>query len=104
MATRKVTINEAMEVQKQVNSRIAELTSLRNTNSASRSTGYGANQDRIERVEPKYSAVGLDKLINNLHKMSRTLSLAVKSTNQVTEVVGFDYDEDVLYADLPVAV
>lgn len=90
-----VSINEAMELLKQIDRRHDELVGLRNTNSAVRTTMYGANADKPVKVEPSYDVKQLDKLINRLAKEKRVLGLAIKATNQSTKVKGYEFDEAV---------
>jgi hypothetical protein len=93
---RKITINEAMVWQKTLQQRHGELVGLRNTNSAVEERYYGANQDKLVKKEPVYDAKKLDATIGKLAREMRNLELAIKRTNQETEVVGYDQDDAVL--------
>jgi hypothetical protein len=90
-----VTINEAMEIKKQLVARQQELVSLRNENSVDKRQYFGANADKHTETIAKYDVKQLDKIINKISKEIRVLGLAIKSTNQSTKVRGYDFDETI---------
>ena len=91
-----VTINEAMEILKQLTSRHQDLIGLRNANSSEQTRYYGANADKPMQINKiLYDAKALDKQINAIAKEVRILKLAIKATNQSTKVKGYDFSEEI---------
>ena len=83
-----MTINEALEVLKQLEQRIGELRSLRNEN-AYRET-FRSSGEVIKVNEPMYDVKKLDKTLQNLYKQMRLLKGAIKKTNAEAKVVGYE--------------
>ena len=98
-----LTINEGLTWAKTLAERHSELVGLRNENSASRTTYRGLKGDTPEKVEPIYSVVALDSLISKIARERRKLDMAIKSTNAVSIIQGYECDEDVLGELVPVA-
>ena len=96
METKQITINEALTWKKTLQERHLELISLRNENSASRTSYRGLKGDTPETVNPLYDVVALDSLISHLSRELRRLDAAIKATNAETPVIGYEMDEDVL--------
>jgi len=92
----KMTINEGLTWAKTLAERHAELQGLRNENSAARTTYRGLKGDTPEKVEPTYDVVALDKLISNIALERRKLDMAIKATNAVAAIKGYEPNEDVL--------
>lgn len=91
-----ITINEALVWQKTLRERMAELTTLRNENSATVTRYRGMGGDKEDKREPTYDAKALDKTIAGLHRELRRLDQCIKATNAVTPVVGYVQDDTVL--------
>jgi hypothetical protein len=91
-----ITINEGLNWLKTLRARHAELVSLRNENSKTRTRLYGANVDKEIIENPVYDIKKLDKLINNVAKEIRTLEMKLKATNATTVIAGYDQDDAVL--------
>lgn len=83
-----MTINEGLELLKQLEQRIGELRSLRNEN-GSRETVRSAGEI-IRVTEPMYDVKKLDKTLQNLYKQFRLLKGAIKKTNAEAKVVGYE--------------
>ena len=66
MATKQLTINEALVWIKTLRERHAELTALRNENSATVRRHYGVGGDKTESREPTYDVKALDRLITRV--------------------------------------
>lgn len=90
-----MTINEAMVWMQTMKERHAELVQLRNENSATTKRFVGHTDKEIIR-EPLYDAKQLDVLVMKLAQEIRMLSLAIKTTNGVTPVLGYTPNDDVL--------
>lgn len=95
-AKKTLTINEAMVWLKTLNARHAELTRLRDTNSAEVTRHYGMGGDKTETREPTYDVKALDKLVTGLAKEIRVLDQQIKATNGVTPVLDYEQDDAVL--------
>ena len=91
-----ITISEALNWQKTLRERHAELVGLRDTNATRSTRLYGANADRTQIVEVLYDAKALDALITGIAKEIRDLDNAIKKTNALTTVVGYSQDDTVL--------
>jgi hypothetical protein len=100
---KKITINEALTAKQTLAERYEELKSLRNENSAVRTTRYGLKGDVPERVEPLYDVVALDRLVSRVAAEKRKLDAAIKATNAVIRVRGYEWDEAVLGELVPSA-
>jgi hypothetical protein len=92
----KLTINEALSVKKMLVERHNELVSLRNENSAVRTSYRGMKGDTPETVVPVYDIVAMDTIISNLSREMRKLDMAIKATNAVTPVKDYEYDDSIL--------
>ena len=85
-----MTINEGLEMLALLKTRIAELNSLRKENTV-RDTYYsGSDRSVLEVKEPMYDIKKVDKLISKLAKEQRLLQSAIKKTNAVAEIKGFE--------------
>lgn len=96
MATKAVTINEALSWQKTLKLRHAELVALRDENSHTTTRRYGLGGDKEKTTDPVYDVKQLDRMITRVARESRLLDQAIKATNAVTTVVGYEQDDDVL--------
>lgn len=90
-----ITISEGLGWLKTLQARHAELVALRNANSATQINRYGNAGDE-RRVEPTYSAIGLDRRITLIAREIRLLGDAIKRTNASTEVHRYERNDDVL--------
>ena len=97
-----ITISEAMGWKATLQERHNELVSLRDQNSIRETRMYGANADKERIIEPVYEAVALDSLISKVAREVRKLDEAIKRTNGLTKVDGYDRDENVLGELTPV--
>src|SRR6185436_15678736 len=88
-----ITINEALLWDKALRERHGELVNLRNENSAAVSRRYGVGGDKEVTRQPVYDVKQLDRLITRLAREIQKLQMAIKSTNAVTPVAGYDQDE-----------
>lgn len=91
----KVTINEGLEILKQLDARSNELKQLRGQNADRRREMFGEKEVRID---PVYDVRALDQTVNRLAGERRKLSTAIKVMNQKTVVDGYEWSEDVLAA------
>jgi len=91
-----MTINEAMIWQKTLQARHAELVALRNQNSyrVRQFRGIGADKESVQ--EPTYDVKALDRLVDRIAREMRKLDSALKATNAITAVIGYDADESAL--------
>jgi hypothetical protein len=101
--SKSLTINEALTWKKTLETRHAELQGLRNENSAIRTSYRGLKGDTAETIKPTYDVVALDSLVSRLAREVRKLDMAIKSTNAVAIVNGYEYDEDILGELVPAA-
>ena len=88
-----MTINESLNVLKELKQRRGELETLRNEN-ASRGRRLFGEKEVL--TEPVYDIKKLDKMINRVSKEIRVLDTAIKATNAITQVIGYTHDESVL--------
>lgn len=79
---------------KTLQSRHNELTQLRNENSSKSTRLWGEKQEKI--TEPVYDVKHLDNLVTKVAIEIRKLDEAIKTTNAVTEVLGYQKNELVL--------
>jgi hypothetical protein len=93
---KKITINEALTWLKTLTERHDELKSLRNENSAVRTSYRGLKGDTPETVRPVYDVVSLDRLVARVAAEKRKLDAAIKATNARVKVYGYEMDEEVL--------
>jgi len=89
------TLNQGLSWMKTLKSRHSELVALRNENSSKESRVYGSKES-VDLKTPEYSVKHLDKLVNQVAKEIRKLDDAIKQTNAVTTVIGYEKNEDVL--------
>lgn len=89
-----LTISEAITTMKLLQSRHAELVSLRNSNASQRNRMYG--NDREVREEVLYDSKALDRLVTGVAREIRLLDMALKRANAATFVAGYDWNEKVL--------
>ena len=92
----KITISEALNWGKTLKERHTELVALRNQNSSSSRSYYGANADKHTEITPKYDVKKLDSLITRLAREQRLLDDAVKRTNAQVQVIGYEQNDAVL--------
>jgi hypothetical protein len=93
---KKITINEGLTWQKTLAERHNELVSLRNENSAVRTSYRGLKGDTPETIRPVYDVVSLDRLVARVAAERRKLDAAIKTTNARVKVHGYEMDEGVL--------
>jgi hypothetical protein len=91
-----ICISEAINWKKTLETRHQELVALRNENATRSTRLYGANVDKTQIIEPLYNAKALDSLITGLAREIRTLDNAIKKTNAITMVIGYDQNDAVL--------
>jgi hypothetical protein len=91
-----ITVNEGLSWMKTLRERHTELTELRNVNSATVRRRYGLGGDKDETRDPTYDVKELDKLITRVAREMKKLDQALKATNAVTKVVGYDQSDEVL--------
>ena len=91
----KITLNEALGWMKTLKARHAELVQLRNQNAQTRHVLYAAGQP-VEKVEPLYDLKKIDKLIANVAKEIRLLDMAIKRTNAITQIAGYEQEDSIL--------
>jgi len=91
-----ITISTALSWRKTLSERHNELVSLRNQNAQQETRYYGANVDKERVIEPLYDVVELDNPVTSIAREVRLLDEAIKATNQVTEVKGYERNDDVL--------
>jgi hypothetical protein len=89
-----MTLDEALRWMTTLKARHAELVSLRNENSKDKSRYFGDREVAVEK--PVYDVKALDKLVNNVAKEVRRLDEAIKKTNTLTQVVGYEKSEEAL--------
>jgi hypothetical protein len=89
-----MTIDESLRWFQTLKTRHTELIGLRNENSKDKSRFFGDREVAIEK--PVYDIKALDKLVNNVAKEIRKLDEAIKKTNTLTQVVGYEKDESAL--------
>lgn len=92
----KITISEGLQHLKTLRERHSELVGLRNQNSKEKTMYYGANADKTNIEKPVYDVVHLDSMISGVAREIRKLELAIKKTNAITEVLGYEQDDSVL--------
>lgn len=91
-----LSINEALIWLKTLKERHAELTALRNENSASTRRRFGMAGDKEEVRTPVYDVKALDKLVTQLAREVRKLDQQIKATNAQVKVIGYTQDDSVL--------
>jgi hypothetical protein len=89
-----MTIDEGLRWYNSLKARHGELLILRNANSKENSRYFGDREVVIDK--PVYDVKSLDKLVNGVAKEIRKLDEAIKKTNTLTQVVGFEKNEDAL--------
>lgn len=91
-----LTLNEALIWMKTLRERHKELIGLRDENSHKTTRRFGMGGDKEVTTDPTYDVKKLDRLVSNVAKEIRTLDMAIKSTNGVTKVIGYNHDDAVL--------
>ena len=82
----KITINEAMVLEKQLKERLTDLKLLRNTTATKTTEYFGYENDRKERiVEPQYDMKIVDKKITFLQNAIYLLDAKIKQINATTD-------------------
>ena len=89
-----MTIDEGLRWMQTLKQRHNELLGLRNSNAREESRYYGEKELVTHRV--LYDIKALDKLVNQVAKEVRRLDESIKKTNALTNLVGFDKNEDIL--------
>jgi len=89
----KITINEAMVLEKQLKERLIDLKMLRETTVVKTIEHFGFETDRKERIiEPQYDVKIVDKKITFLQNAIYLLDAKIKQINAMTK---FEIDIDV---------
>jgi hypothetical protein len=91
----KMTVNEAMVLQKALRGRLGELSSLRTT-CASKESYYGDNN---KVVEPMYDVKALDKKCVELENALLDMDTKIKQSNAITSIE-IDADKSTLLSPL----
>ena len=91
-----ITLNEGLAWLKTLRARHGELVALRNQNAEKETRFYGANDDKQIEKTPTYDVKKLDALIGRVAKEVRVLDAAIKRTNALTPIAGYDQNEDAL--------
>lgn len=91
-----MTINEALGHLKRLTQRRHDLISLRNENSHSTTRYLGAHADKSIEKQPIYDVIALDTRITLIDQEMQNLDRALKATNAVTAVAGYEPDLSVL--------
>ena len=86
-----MTLDEGLRWMQTLKARHTELVGLRNKNSGDSSRYFGDREVVVEK--PVYDVKALDKLVNNVAKEIRKLDEAIKKTNTLTTIVGYEKDE-----------
>lgn len=89
-----INLDEGLRWYQTLKVRHEELVGLRNSNSKGSSRFFGDREVVVEK--PVYDVKVLDKLVNNVAKEMRKLDEAIKKTNTLTTVVGYEKDEAAL--------
>ena len=89
-----MTIDESLRWMGTLKTRHTELVGLRNHNSKESSRYFGDREVAIDK--PVYDVKLLDKVVNQVAKEMRKLDEAIKKTNAVTSVLGYEKDEAAL--------
>jgi hypothetical protein len=71
-----------------------ELINLRNSNAREDRHFYGEKEIKVSQA--LYDVKALDKLVNQVAKEIRRLDESIKKTNAITNLVGFEKNEDIL--------
>lgn len=88
-----MTINEALVHLKLMKQRHGELVSLRNENANKERRYFDGGKEVVK--EPVYNVKDVDRKVVALTKEMRSLELAIKNTNAVTQVAGYTADDSV---------
>jgi hypothetical protein len=89
-----MTLDEGLRWMKTLKERHNELVGLRNSNAREDSRFYGEKEVTIHKA--LYDFKSLDKLVNQMAKEVRRLDESIKKTNAVTNLIGYEKNEDVL--------
>lgn len=84
-----MTLNEALEAIALYTKRISELQNLRSQNGYKEERNYGDPTKTIVNV-PMYDVKKVDKLLCKLARELRVLTSAIKKTNALTDVKGYE--------------
>ena len=97
-----MTINEAMALQRAVQTRLRDLKGLRLEVVAKRDKTYiyGEQRQQVEKIEPQYDVKAVDKKITELEMFLYKLDAGIKQANAKTEIEGIDIDVDKLLEPL----
>jgi hypothetical protein len=91
----KVTVNRALALTKAINSRIADLSTLR-SEVASSETFFGAKESK---KEPNYDVKAVDHQLVVLKRMLFEIDSRIKESNAVTQI-DVAVDEDLIFRNL----
>jgi len=83
-----LTVNQAMSLQKAVQSRLGQLRSLRSEVAVKKDTTYPWNdsKEKIEIIEPQFDVKAVDKKITELELVLFKMDAAIKQSNALTEL------------------
>jgi hypothetical protein len=97
----KMTVNEAMVLQRTLKERVAELRNLRSSVATERTTHYpwAEGKEKIENVVVKYDIKALDKKVTQIELVLYKMDARIKQSNAVTELE-VEADVDALMAPL----
>ena len=98
----KITINEAMCLQKTIKERVAELRNLRSSVATEKKTTYPWQEGEFKKVEEivvKYDIKALDKKITEIELFLYKLDAKIKQSNAKTEI-DIDVEVDKLLSPL----
>lgn len=93
---RQITVNEALAWMKTLRARHAELVALRDANSVSSKRYFGAHADKETETKPVYDVKLLDRAVQRVAREIRVLDAAIKASNAVTTLAGYEQDESAL--------
>lgn len=91
----KITLSQGLTWMNTLKERHRELVSLRNENSTERIQRWGETKEDIVR-KPVYNVKVLDKMISKLALEIRKLDEAIKKTNAVVEIEGYERNDSIL--------
>jgi len=90
-----MTISEGLGWLKVLRERHRELLSLRDQNSYRETRRLGSNAEKEVTIEPTYDVKELDRIIAKTAQEIRHLDEAIKKTNAITNVEGYEKDESI---------
>ena len=83
-----ITVNEAMALQKAIQSRLHQLRSLRNDVAVRRDTRWigVSERDKQETIEPQFDVKEVDKKVTELELVLFKIDAAIKQSNALTKL------------------